>query len=154
MRIQIRLFLQKRWIYVISNKMVNTIYIWRSLQNRHHISMAWCKTIITPSHLWRSLNSFAQSHRFNHLLITQKFSATMTWTYNVYVKQLLSIHSTRHGQIVYRMVNSVHIELLLEVIWPNKTWTYLLFSIYSLHKRVIIQSLANKTWIYHVPYSI
>lgn len=29
---------------------------------RVHILMAWCKTSVTPSHLWRSYNCFAPSH--------------------------------------------------------------------------------------------
>jgi len=30
------------------------------------ISTAWCKTIVTPSQLWRSYNSFAPSHWFGY----------------------------------------------------------------------------------------
>jgi len=30
----------------------------------YSVSRAWCRTIVTPSHLWRSYNSFAPSHRF------------------------------------------------------------------------------------------
>jgi len=48
------------------------------------ISMTWCKIIVTPSHLWRSYNSYAPSHRFlmwcRYFLTRKKTSVRkLTW---------------------------------------------------------------------------